>query len=122
VKVCIKRLTILHGVPVVLPTNDRVIPGSTPGTFDTNLHGAPVILPTNDREIPGSTAGRYNLHVKITSCSVSTSDTRLRKTCGVCLLESNEKLLGILRMSNPTTRKDFATRTWGCSGTNPNNT
>jgi len=30
-----------------------------------------------------------------------------------------EKLLGILRVSNPATRKDLADRTWGGSGTNP---
>ena len=31
----------------------------------------------------------------------------------------HEKLLGILSVSNPATRKDLADRTWGCSGTNP---
>jgi len=31
----------------------------------------------------------------------------------------HEKLLGILRVSNPATRKDLADRTWGGSGTNP---
>ena len=33
--------------------------------------------------------------------------------------DPNEKLLGILRVSNPATRKDLADRTWGGSGTNP---
>jgi len=32
-----------------------------------SLHGVPVVLPTNDREIPGSTPGKYNLQNKITS-------------------------------------------------------
>ena len=31
----------------------------------------------------------------------------------------HEKLFGILRVSNPATRKDLADRTWGGSGTNP---
>jgi len=31
----------------------------------------------------------------------------------------HEKFLGILRVSNPTTRNDLADRTWGGSGTNP---
>jgi len=31
----------------------------------------------------------------------------------------HEMLLGILRVSNPATRKDPANRTWGGSGTNP---
>jgi len=31
----------------------------------------------------------------------------------------HEKLLGMLRVSNPATRKDLADRTWGGSGTNP---
>ena len=31
----------------------------------------------------------------------------------------HEKLLGILRVSNPVTRKDLADRTWGGSSTNP---
>jgi len=35
-------------------------------------------------------------------------------------LNPHEKLLGILRVSNPATRKDLADRTWGGSGTNPN--
>ena len=30
-----------------------------------------------------------------------------------------DKLLGILRVSNPATRKDLADRTWGGSSTNP---
>jgi len=32
-----------------------------------SLHGVPVVMPTNDREIPGSTPGRYKLQIKITS-------------------------------------------------------
>jgi len=31
----------------------------------------------------------------------------------------HEKLLEILRVSKPVTRKDLADRTWGGSGTNP---
>jgi len=31
----------------------------------------------------------------------------------------HEKLLGILRVSNPATRMDLADRTWGGSGSNP---
>jgi len=33
--------------------------------------------------------------------------------------DPNEKLLGIMRVLNPATRKDLAARTWSCSGTNP---
>ena len=46
-------------------------PGTTPVMikFDIRLHGVPVVVPTNDREIPGSTPGRFNLHIKITSNS-----------------------------------------------------
>jgi len=35
--------------------------------LDESLHGVTVVILTNDREIPGSTPGRYNLHIKITS-------------------------------------------------------
>jgi len=35
--------------------------------LDESLHGVTVVIPTNDREIPGSTPGRYNLQIKITS-------------------------------------------------------
>jgi len=35
--------------------------------LDVSLHGVPLVIPTNDREIPGSTPGRYNLQIKITS-------------------------------------------------------
>jgi len=35
--------------------------------LDVSLHGATVVIPTNDREIPGSTPRRYNLQIKITS-------------------------------------------------------
>ena len=34
-------------------------------------------------------------------------------------LSPHEKLLGILRVSNPETRKDLADRSWGGSGPNP---
>ena len=37
--------------------------------LDESVHGVTVIVPTNDREIQGSTPGRYNLQVKITSTS-----------------------------------------------------
>ena len=38
--------------------------------LDISLQGVPVVIPTNDREIPGSTPGRYNFQIKITShCS-----------------------------------------------------
>jgi len=37
--------------------------------LDESLHGETVVIPTNDREIPGSTPGRYNLQIKITSKS-----------------------------------------------------
>ena len=37
--------------------------------LDENIHGVTVVVPTNDREIPGSTPGRYNLQIKITSTS-----------------------------------------------------
>jgi len=32
--------------------------------LDVSLHGVPVVIPTNDREIPGSTPGRYNLQIQ----------------------------------------------------------
>ena len=35
--------------------------------LDVSLYGVTVVIPTNDREIPGSTPGRYNLQIKITS-------------------------------------------------------
>jgi len=35
--------------------------------LDVSLHGVTVVIPTNDREIPGSTPGRYNLQIKIAS-------------------------------------------------------
>ena len=37
--------------------------------LDGSIHGATVVVPTNDREIPGSTPGRYNLQIKSTSVS-----------------------------------------------------
>ena len=36
---------------------------------DERTHGVAVIIPTNHREIPGSTPGRYNLQIEITSKS-----------------------------------------------------
>jgi len=36
----------------------------------------------------------------------------------VFLWKPHDKLLGILRVLNPATRKDLADRTWGSSGTN----
>ena len=35
--------------------------------LDVSLHGVTVVIPTNDREFPGSTPGKYNLQIKITS-------------------------------------------------------
>jgi len=58
----------IHGVPVVIPTNHREIPGSK---LDESIHGVPVVIPTNHREIPGSTPGRYNLQIEITSFVVN---------------------------------------------------
>ena len=40
--------------------------------LDVSLHGVAVVIPTNDHEIPGSTPGRYNLQIKITSLLSST--------------------------------------------------
>ena len=37
--------------------------------LDENIHGVTIVIPTNDREIPGSTPERYNLQFKITSKS-----------------------------------------------------
>jgi len=37
--------------------------------LDESLHGVTVVVPTNDREIPGSIPGRYNFQIKITSTS-----------------------------------------------------
>jgi len=36
-------------------------------TFDTSNYCVAVNLPTDDREIPGLTPGKYNLQIKITS-------------------------------------------------------
>jgi len=36
---------------------------------DERIHGVAVVIPTNHREIPGSTPGRYNLQIEITSKS-----------------------------------------------------
>ena len=38
--------------------------------FDERIHGVLVVIPTNDRAIPGSTPGRYNLQIEITSIIV----------------------------------------------------
>ena len=35
--------------------------------LDESLHGVTVVIPTNDREIPGSIPRRYNLQIEITS-------------------------------------------------------
>ena len=35
--------------------------------FDVNFNGETVVIPTNDREIPGSIPGIYNVQIKITS-------------------------------------------------------
>jgi len=37
--------------------------------LDESLHGVTVVILTNDSEIPGSTPGRYNLQSKIASKS-----------------------------------------------------
>jgi len=37
--------------------------------LEESLHGVTVVVPTNDREIPGSIPGRYNFQIKITSTS-----------------------------------------------------
>ena len=37
--------------------------------LDEGIHGVTVVIPTNDREIPGSIPGRYNLQIEITSTS-----------------------------------------------------
>ena len=36
---------------------------------DERIHGIAVVIPTNHREIPGSTPGKYNLQIEITSAS-----------------------------------------------------
>jgi len=36
---------------------------------DERIHGVAVVIPTNHREIPGSTPERYDLQIKITSLS-----------------------------------------------------
>ena len=35
--------------------------------LNESIHGITVVIPTNDRDIPGSIPGRYNLQIKITS-------------------------------------------------------
>jgi len=59
--------------------------------LDGSLHGGTVVIPTNDREIPGSTPGRYNLQIKITSytnmyitssASIETETLQLKATRG----------------------------------------
>jgi len=37
--------------------------------LDESIHGVTVVIPTNDREILGSTPGRYNLQIENTSTS-----------------------------------------------------
>jgi len=44
--------------------------------LDISFHGVPVVIPTNNREIPGSTPGRYNLQNKITSVGRHERDGR----------------------------------------------
>jgi len=39
--------------------------------LDERIHGVAVIIPTNQREIPGSTPGRYNLQIEIISVGSS---------------------------------------------------
>ena len=51
VKAYIKLDVSLHGLTVVILTNDRE-------KLDVSLHGVMVVIPTNDSEFPGSTPGR----------------------------------------------------------------
>jgi len=37
---------------------------------DERTHGVAVVIPTNHREIPGSTPGKYNLQIEITSWTI----------------------------------------------------
>jgi len=55
---------------LLLYTNER-IPLRREGfiKLDESLHGVTVVVPPNDREIPGSIPRRYNLQIKITSTS-----------------------------------------------------
>ena len=50
-------------------------PGTTPVMIklDESIHGVTVVIPTNHREIPGSTPGRYNLQIEITSSAYARS-------------------------------------------------
>jgi len=45
--------------------------------------------------------------------------SKFSRATGVNADKPHDKLLRILRVSNPATRKDLADRTWGGSGTNP---
>jgi len=42
---------------------------------DESIHGVAVVIPTNHREIPGSTPERYNLQIEITSPRFKPSST-----------------------------------------------
>ena len=48
--------------------------------LDERIHGVMVVIPTNHREIPGSSPGRYNLQIEIISPSCATRDSSTLKS------------------------------------------
>ena len=54
--------------------------------FDESIHGVVVVILTNDREIPGSIPGRYNLQIKITSVCLYQPFSRIRYVSQVSVI------------------------------------
>jgi len=53
------------------------------------------------------------------SCTQEQTESHVLLSKKEYVFTPHENLLGILRVSNPVTRKDLADRTWGSSGFNP---
>jgi len=66
--------------------------------LDINLYGVPVAIPTNNREIPGSTPGRYNLQIKITS--VCRADSPNQEPCYVFPAGTGEGISARIHAAN----------------------
>jgi len=70
--------------------------------LDISLHGVPVVMPTNDREISGSTPGRYNLQIKITSVSEDHASCWVHKD----LTAITQQIQALLTAARASGRKD----------------
>jgi len=68
-------------------------PGTTPVVIklDISLHGIPVVIPTNDREMPGSTPGRYDLQIKITTVMVKNSGPAWHSAVRLCDVHQKQR-------------------------------